>query len=294
MGPSDNPELKALITLLEDPDEEVFSHVSRHFLELGPTAVPALEKLWEVTTDEHLQEKLEWLIQYIQTRLVEKNLEIWVAGGGDNLLEGAFHVARLQYPEITYAEFYRVLDDIRQDIWLELNPHLTALEKVRIINHFLYDIYKFSPNTLNFYAPQNSFINQVLESRKGNPVSLGIIYICLAHMLEIPIYGVNLPRNFVLAYLDEFASPSAILFYINPYNRGIVLGRKEIDLFLKQLSIEPQPSFYEPCTNIDILQRLLLSIIQSFEKLGYAEKIKAFQRLFHILRDESNPDLSFR
>lgn len=294
MVTSDNPELKALITLLEDPDEEVFSHVSRHILEQGPTAVPALEKLWEVTTDEQLQERLEWLIQYIQTSLVEKNLETWVAGGGDNLLEGALHVARLQYPEITYAELYRVLDDIRQDIWLELNPHLTALEKVRIINHFLYDIYKFSPNTLNFYAPQNSFINQVLESRKGNPISLGIIYICVAQMLEIPIYGVNLPRNFVLAYRDEFASPDAILFYINPYNRGIVLGRREIDLFLQQLSIEPQPSFYEPCTNNDILQRLLLSIIQSFEKLGYAEKIKAFQRLFHIVRGESNPDLSFR
>lgn len=49
----------------------------------------------------------------------------------------------------------------------------------------------------------NSFINTVIESRKGNPLSLSLLYSVIAESLDLPIYGVNLPNHFVLAYLDE-------------------------------------------------------------------------------------------
>jgi len=128
-----------------------------------------------------------------------------------------------------------------------------------------------------------------MESRKGNPISLSIIYLSVAWKLGLPIYGVNLPKNFILAYKDEFRQHDSIdesediLFYINPYNRGAVLGRKEIDYFITQQQIKSHPSFYVPCTNIDIITRLINNLILSFEKLGYAQKIIRMKELLRIL-----------
>ena len=74
------------------------------------------------------------------------------------------------------------------------------------------------------------------NGEKGNPITLGILYISLAQELGIPIYGVSIPRNFILAYVDEYnlndPYEEDILFYINPYNNGKVLGEREIDYFL--------------------------------------------------------------
>jgi regulator of sirC expression with transglutaminase-like and TPR domain len=97
------------------------------------------------------------------------------------------------------------VQQIKHDVWLEINDELTAMEKVKIINHILFDVHQFSGNIANYHAPQNSFINSVLETKKGNPVSLGILYMIIAQELQIPIYGVNLPEHFIVAYVDEYA-----------------------------------------------------------------------------------------
>jgi regulator of sirC expression with transglutaminase-like and TPR domain len=181
------------------------------------------------------------------------------------------------------------IEAIRKDVWLEINNSLTALEKVKILNYIIFDLHKFGRNNADFYSPQNSYINQVFETRKGNPISLSIIYMSVAWKLGLPIYGVNLPKNFILAYKDEFRQHDSIdesediLFYINPYNRGAVLGRREIDYFISQQQIKAHPSFYVPCNNIDIIIRLINNLILSYEKLGYAQKISRMKELLTVM-----------
>jgi regulator of sirC expression with transglutaminase-like and TPR domain len=285
-------EIQAILSLLEDPDNEIHEAIYQSLLEKGMEIVPELEKAWEVSENTLIQDKLEDIIHKIQLNAVQKSLDTWVKKGGIDILEGAYTIARYQYPDIGFFEILAPIEKIKNDAQLEMNDNLTALEKVKIINHILFDIHKFSGNTNNYYSPQNSFLNQVILSKKGNPISLGIIYASLAQKLGLPIYGVNLPKNFILAFKDEFYellnsdSPNAdnILFYINPFNHGAVLGKKEIDNFLKQQNINPEGMFYQPCTNIEIIQRLLLNLIYSYEKLGYESKIKDLQTLLKIAR----------
>ena len=77
------------------------------------------------------------------------------------------------------------------------------MEKVRVLNHIIFDVHGFSGNTANFHAPQNSYINNVLESKKGNPLSLSVLYAVIAQRLDVNIYGVNLPEHFILAYVED-------------------------------------------------------------------------------------------
>jgi regulator of sirC expression with transglutaminase-like and TPR domain len=180
------------------------------------------------------------------------------------------------------------LGQIKQDVWLELNDDLTAIEKVKVLNHILFEVHQFSGNITNYHAPQNSFINNVLESKKGNPLMLSVLYMLICKELNIPIYGINLPQHFVLAYLNDYANlidvnnktlSNNILFYINPFSKGLIFNQKDIDQFLKQLNLEPEAKYYIPCSNIEIVKRSLNNLIFSYEKLGYLEKVDELKGL---------------
>jgi len=279
-------EIKALLQLLDDPNNEVFMQVSQRILTEGEDIIPELEKAWETSLNEVLQERIENLIQEIQFTSTQKQLFDWKENNSTNLLQGAFLIAKYQYPDLKFDAIQDSFNKIKQDAWLEISDNLTALEKVRVLNHIFFEIHGFSGNSTNFFAPQNSYLNHVFESKKGNPITLGIIYIALAQELEIPIYGVSMPRNFILSFLDIFNIDNPyedeVLFYINPYNKGTVLGKREIDYFLKQQKMEPKESYYKPCTNIEVIKKLILNLVYSYEKLGYPDKVESMKQLYNI------------
>ncbi len=130
-------ELKALISLLDDSDDEVVSIASSNILNQGLAAIPELEKAWEATLNETLQERLESVIQNIQFNKAKQDLQAWKDAGADNILEGATYLARFHFPDITMEVINKEIDKIKQDVWLELNNNLTALEKIKIINYII-------------------------------------------------------------------------------------------------------------------------------------------------------------
>ncbi len=282
-------EIRALINLIDDPDEDIYSQIRDKLISFGEEVIPTLEDVWEQNGFGLLfQTRIEDIIHSIQFDHVQQRLSEWVDNGCESLLEGAILVAKYQYPDLDEEHINRRVQQLRQDVWIEMNDNLTAFEKVRVINQILFDIHGFSGNTSNFHAPQNSYINNVIETKKGNPLSLSILYLTIAQSLDIPVYGINLPNHFVLAYvdqnnvlglLDDEDDDEKILFYINPFSRGSIFNEKEIDLFLKQLDMEPKDSFYLPCSNLNIIMRLLNNLVYSYEKLGYPDKINELNLL---------------
>jgi len=284
MSENVHKELEALMSLLDDPDYQVFDSVSNRLIELGEEVVPPLEKRWELSLKPELQERIENVIRKIQFNTLKRGMDSWRSGGGTNLLYGAFLVARFHYPELEYEPLDEKIEKIRKDIWLELNNELTALEKVKVINYFLYDIHKFDKILKKTHAPQLYLVNHVMDTFKGSPVMLGLIYTELARRLNLPIYGVNLPRNFVLCYYDpEFQDdPNNILFYINPSDKGTALGVKELKHFLRHLKIDQKEHYFTPCSGVDIIERLIINLQFAYERSGQPEKSRSLKKL---LRD---------
>tara|TARA_B110000046_G_scaffold31195_1_gene33059 strand:- start:379 stop:1260 length:882 start_codon:yes stop_codon:yes gene_type:complete len=288
-------DISSLIHLLDDPDEGIFSHVRLEILSLGEGIIPSLESAWETNIFGVLfQNRIEHLIHDIQFESLLKHLTSWREAGAASLLDGVLLVDRYQYPDFDEEQVLKTLEQIQQDIWLELNANLTAFEQVKIINHILFEVYGFTGNTKNYHAPQNSFLNVVLESKKGNPLSLSLIYSIIAQNLDLPIYGVNLPRHFVLAYLDRFSLyktnniyTSEVLFYINPFSKGTVFSVKEIDHFLEQLKLEKDDKFYKPCTNVAILVRALSNLSNSYSKLGHIDKVDEIKKMISVLNKQT-------
>lgn len=286
-------EIRALITLIDDPDEDIYTEVRNRIVSLGGPVVADLERAWEVDDMGDLfRNRIEDILHTIHLAGVTDRLKAWRDGGCEDLLEGAMVISRYRYPDLDENKVKARLASIRQDIWLELNDHLTSFEKVRVFNHIFFQVHGFKGNKRNYHAPQNSYLNEVLDSRKGNPLSLAIIYQVLAEDLGLPLRGVNLPNHFVLAYLDEDSIGGAdsgqdgeenVLFYVNAFSNGDILGRSEINEFLEKLDIPPRPSFYSPCTNMDIIRRQLNNLASSYSKLGDPERAEDLGRLRDML-----------
>ena len=277
--------ISALIKLLDEPDETAFGLIRNQIFSIGPDALAPLEKALENTFDSLVQERIQEIIR----KLYQENLYVdfvnWLNLGSDDLLKGFILVTQTQYPALNEEEIRITVEQLKMDVWIELHENLTALENVKVINHVLFDQHHFDGNKSDMNAPQNSYVNTFLETHKGSPLSLGILFIILAQKLGMPVFGVNLPQHFILAYLTEpgISNPGEddVLFYINPFNKGAVFTRREIELFIREMKFKPEKSFFSPCTNPDIIRRLINSLISSYNQYGYLDKIEELQNLLN-------------
>jgi len=279
-------EVTSLIRLLDDPDQEIYNHVHEKLLSFGSAAIGYLESAFESAFDPVQQERIANLVHEIQFDLLKNDLKLWLHGGAFDLLQGILIINRYQYPDLDEQKIINQIEAIKRDIWIQMMHEASAPEQIKLINHVFYNIYGFSGNTTNHQDPQNSYLSQVLETKKGSQTSLAIIYSIIAQKLDIPVYGVNLPQHFILAYMDESRESnfeSGILFYINAFNKGLIFGRRDVDMFLKQLNLKYDKQFYEPCSNTDIIKRVLRNLISAYEHLGSSEKVDELNELLEIL-----------
>jgi regulator of sirC expression with transglutaminase-like and TPR domain len=279
-------EVNSLIRLLDDPDPEIYSHVHDKLISYGTEAIEHLESAFEQAFDAIQQERIANLVHEIQFGIVKNDLKLWYQSGAFDLLQGILTINRYQYPDLDEQKIINQIEAIKRDIWIQMINDASPVEQVKLINHVFYHMHGFSGNTTNHQDPQNSYLNQVMESKKGNQILLAIIYSVIAQKLDIPVHGVNLPQHFILAYVDETQEDefeSGILFYINAFNKGFIFGRRDVDMFLKQLNLTFDKQFYEPCSNTDIIKRVLRNLISSYEHLGSAEKVDELNELLAIL-----------
>ncbi|RZL59783.1 MAG: hypothetical protein EOO93_15490, partial [Pedobacter sp.] len=265
----------------------IYEQVQQRLLEYGNEAISELESAWEQSLDTLLQERIENIVHTIQFNNVKEDLNLWYQSGAFDLLQGALVINRYQYPDLDEQAVIFQIEEIKREIWIGLQYEMSSIEKIKLINHVFYNQFGFSGNTKNHHDPQNSYLNQVLESKKGNQISLAIIYATLAQKLDIPVYGVNLPQHFILGYIDESNAEKeyGVLFYINAFNKGAIFGKHDVDQFLRQLNLEPQPGFYSPCSNTEIIRRIIRNLISAYENLGAADKVDELKQLQDILTD---------
>src|SRR5688572_4052736 len=277
----ENKEFKALVSLLDDEDEQIITHVQEKILSLGTTVIPFLEQEWESNFNSQVQRRIEDLIHTLQYELLKERLKNWYESEDQDLLTGMWLVATYQYPDIELIKLKQDLEQLYYETWLEFKQDLYPFDQVKLINSVLFNKLKFGANTKNFHSPENSMINVVLETHKENPITLCVIYMLVAQKLKLPVYGVNLPNLFVLTYKDDQQTP----FYINAFNRGLIFTKQDIENYINELHLAPQSSFFEPCSSLEIIRRVLRNLIMSFDKMGDHDKAEEVKELLLLISD---------
>lgn len=273
-------ELKALISLLDDPDDSIYLEIKSKIISFGDDVIPHLENAWESSFDQLLQQRIENIIHFLQFSSIKNGLELWNNSSEKKLLDGALIIAKYQYPDLNSKLIIDYIEKLTQEVWIELTDNLTALEKIKVLNKIIFELHDFTGNTKNINSPQNSYINNVIETKRGNPITLGIIYLSVCKQLKIPVYGVNVPAHFILAYAED---KNDVLFYLNIFNKGSIFFKKDIDKFLEQLKTEPMKEYYIPCNNKTIIKRLIQHLVFTYDNLGYLDKKEELIELLEIL-----------
>lgn len=297
MQPVSEKEFKALITLLDDNDNEVYSHVSDKLFSLGVEGIPLLESAWETSENQVIQTRLEDLINKIQFSNVKDRLIKWIDRGGEDLLEGALLVSKFQYPDLDEFKVTQKVESISKNVWIELNPALSPLEEAHVINHVFFQLHGFFGHQTAQLDADLGYLNNLLDSKKGNSLSLSILYLILAQKNDLPIYGVNLPYHFIMAYSRKHLSDEelaandqekSVMFYINPLNKGIAFSRSEITHYLEQMKVKTHSKFFSPCNNLEIIKTLIYNQLSCYDQNGNIDKAHQLKELFDLFVSEDD------
>ena len=288
--------IKALISLLDDSDEIVYGAVRAALLREGDVVIPILRETASNSSSELKRVRAKDLLRVAGLKSVKSALLDWIEDGAEDLLYGAYIVARYMYPNL---EFVTVNDAInkmwrmlRRDVKSEQKP----LDRVRVVNRFVFEELGFSKNELYPSSPENNFINEVLTKSIGNHVTLSIIYSELCLRIGLPVRCVSLPKILILCYMNDTVMDEDyrlrvedVMFYINPANKGTIVGREDIKTFLNMHNIELHDNYYLPCDNIEVVRRLLINLHYSYganKEINSAMDIKSLINIIDEYKDK--------
>jgi regulator of sirC expression with transglutaminase-like and TPR domain len=282
-------EISALFKLIDDPDTEVFGAVTNRIVDFGKTIIPNLEHLWETTPNEQIQERIELIIHRLHYTDLTEDFRQWTLAGYHDLLVGALLVSKFQYPDLATSPVLMEVEKIRRNIWLELNNYLTPLEQIRIVTGLLYSYYNLKGSEIAYSDINEFLIHKLLESKKGNQLGNGILYLILCDLLDIPVKAIGVPKQFVLAYFKPGYSNEStgnyqdkIEFFIDP-SSGMVFTHKDVENYFKRISVPPVPTYFKPLSNKKVIQFLLEECAKCFDTEKDQYKKEELMNLANLL-----------
>jgi regulator of sirC expression with transglutaminase-like and TPR domain len=285
----DKNTIHALVKLLDDTDEEVVNIVESKLIGEGAYYIPELEEIWLENTYPQLNQRIEEIIKRYQKVSLLQDIDLWLAKKEDaTALEAWLLVSRVQYPGLKLGMVKAHLNQLKIDAWVKMGGVKNPFDQIQILNHVFFETYGFKGNNENYHNPDNSIITRVMETKFGNPISLSILYMSVAHDLGLPLFGVNLPQHFVLAYCRlntpmndngtydrdkiKITNVEKVNFYVNAFSKGQIFTKESVDAFLKVIKVNPQPSFYEPCDNLEIFRRILRNLHFAYSEQQDSDK----------------------
>jgi regulator of sirC expression with transglutaminase-like and TPR domain len=283
-------ELKALFTLIDDPDEEVYTTVSEKIVGFGKAIIPNLENLWENTINESVQNRIEQLIHRLHFADLRTDFCDWRDGAYNDLLTGALLVAKYQYPDLQTIPVLQDLEKIKRNVWLELNSYLTPLEQANVLSSIIYNYYNLKGNEIDYQDKDDFFVHKVLARKKGNTITNGIIYQSICELLQINARVINIPMHFIIAFFQDDLSLTSS--YVHPKNKihffvdgttGQVYSHADIENYLKKMNATPLAAYYKPLSHKKIIQLLLEETSKCYELTSEHQMQKEILTLSKLL-----------
>lgn len=272
--PMTDQRFNALISLLDDTDPQVSEQVESELFRMGHPAIPRLEQAWEVQTDTTVQQRLEELIFKIQVTHYTHELFEWRMEGGRDLLDGWITLTQIQFPTLNVQKYRNEINRLVNKIWLMTNPGMNDIEKLCVVNKFLYHNEHFAGNYKDPDRAENNYFSFLMDGKKGNSLSLAALYYIICQQLEIQLQVVNFMGYYALRYYQYNSH-----FYIDAYNKGMFFTPQQVQQFLKKLKAEENVFTYKPMSNIYLVLQLIGALSASYEQAGQDDKAQLFEQL---------------
>ena len=275
-------ELQHLIKLLDDESDFVYENIKERLISHGDNSINFIKEYADLTNPV-IEQRANEIISTINFDKLEhkfKNLDL--DENKDLLEEAIFLISSFGYPDINIDNYKMILDKMALDIEKKIDDmgylKNTNLDIINIINDYLFVEKRFDGNSENYYDADNSYINKVIDKKTGIPVSISVLYILISKRLNLPVFGVNLPSHFIIKYQDSTEE-----FFIDPFNKGIVISRDEVIQFLEKLGLDEDEFNHIPYLKIaedkEIIKRVFANLVNVFEKDKDEVKLEQIKKL---------------
>jgi regulator of sirC expression with transglutaminase-like and TPR domain len=277
--------INALLQLLDDNVSNVYKAVENELKSVDISLLPVIEDAIIKTFGHAHRERFEEILEHLRFRQTEENINKWAGSENKSLLKGWYLASCLQYYDLEFETIETEVQKVVKDVWLEINDSLTSLEKTSIINHILFNLKEFGIDASASHEPRNFFVNHLLSEKKGNQLSIVILYHLIAKRLFLPIFPVNFNGHYLLGYYNPVVSTEAFgenaspfLFFINPDNKGAIISSKEMDYHLEKKNIKFDKSQILN-TEISIIKHLLNNLQNAYAEKGQNNKAEQANKL---------------
>ena len=265
---------KALVNLLGDDDPSIYQTVREKILSFGENAGEWLRP-HRLSNDPVLRRRAREIVQHFDRQEADTWFLAFCLKHGEefDLEEGVWLLALTQYPEINVEAYRALLDHFATEIRERIDFSETNKEILTTINNYVFDELGFSGDQESYYDPQNSYLNRVVDRRKGNPINLSLLYLLLARRLELPVAGIGLPGHFICRYQSTSEE-----IYIDPFHHGKFLTKADCIQYLVSGSHGLQDEFLAPVSTRRILMRICSNLHQIYSQMELTEETTRLQR----------------
>jgi regulator of sirC expression with transglutaminase-like and TPR domain len=198
------------------------------------------------------------------------------------MASAALTIARVEYPDLATEHYMSRLEDLAAKVRSRLRSRPTASETTSLLTRVLFDEEGLRGNRDDYYDPRNSFLNDVLDRKLGVPITLSVVYMEVARRVGFATAGVGMPGHFLLKHYDARSGE----IFIDPFNRGCLMGREECEQRLAEVSggqLEMRHEFLRPITHRLILTRMLNNLRQIyFTQRNFRKALEVIELLLAI------------
>ena len=264
----------ALISLLADDDPAVYSSVQQKLLSYGPAAHEWLRP-YLLSSDPVLRRRASKIVQQCGRQIADNRFLAFCLKQGEDLdlEQGAWLLAQTQYPDANLEAYRALLDDFAGELRERIVFAPGARGILAAANDFIFGELHFSGNEQNYYEPENSYLNMVVDRRKGNPISLCLVYILLARRLYLPVTGIGLPGHFICRF-----QTSCEEIYIDCFNHGRLMTKADCIHYLVRGNYDVQDEYLSPLTPRRMLMRMCGNLHRIYFHLQLRDETTRLQR----------------
>jgi regulator of sirC expression with transglutaminase-like and TPR domain len=265
----------ALLKLLADEDTAVYRPVREKILSYGSEVVISWLQPHTLSNDPALRRRAQDIIWYFGRQAADNRFLGFCLKHGEEfeLEEGVWLLAQTQYPDINVEAYQALLDSFAAELRERLDLTREPKEVLTRINAYLFEELGFSGNEENYYDPENSYLNRVIDRRTGNPINLSLLYMLLARRLRLPVTGIGLPGHFICRHQS-----SAAEIFIDAFNGGKFLSKADCVQYLAHANYSLRDDCLAPVSSRRMLLRICGNLHQTYLQLQRTEATTRIQR----------------
>ena len=264
----------ALVKLLADDDAAIYQQIRAQILSYGPQSCEWLRPHC-FSSDPVIRRRVKAIVNYFSRQDSDNSFLAFCLNQGEDLdLEaGVWSLAKTEFPEISCPGYQAILDGYAAALLEQIDFGDSPERMLATINQYLFTEIGFAGNEQDYYDPDNSYFNRVIDRRTGNPVSLCLVYLFVGRRLGLPIAGIGMPGHFLV----RFQSSAGDLF-LDAFNRGKLLSKADCVKYLIHTSHGFQESFLAPITPRRTLLRICSNLHQIYSQRDATEQVARFLR----------------